>query len=254
MTQPQQRQRSTRNALTTEIIHPAGVLVAATAAGVKPAVELLKLMGRRTAVVPAGSTTRRAEFLSLVKRCLAEVGVVRLRRLQPQRDALPDLELDAAIDILPAGQRIGRTGDVLWRRDDTSSAIVRPLQRMLAGCGPLAADSLAAGIAQHWRYRKPDAAPDAEALDVYMASQPAYMREASDRWSLRSPETADELLLPEDRAVIAVIRTSPAGQVSRQQLILVMTSAGYSEKGLPLLVGTSPLLVRVRYGCYGLRS
>ncbi len=149
---------------TGEIIHPAGVLVAADAAGLQTAVELVELAGRCTAVVPAGSAAQRAAFIALARRRLAELGVVRLSRLLPGFGPLSDLEVDVARDQVPGGGRIGRTGDVLWRQDDTSSAIVRPLQRMLAGCGPLTADSLAAGIAQHWRYRKPDNVPDRETL------------------------------------------------------------------------------------------
>jgi len=238
---------------TEEIIHPAGLLVAADAAGLQPAVELVELAGRRTALVPAGSAAQRAAFIALARRRLAEVGVVRLSRLLQGVGPLSDLEVDVARDQVRGGERVVRNGDVLWWGDDTSSAIVRPLQRMLAGCGSLTADSLAAGIAQHWRYRKPDDVPDREALDVYLAGQPAYRRMAGGRWSLRSPETADELLLPEDRAGIGVIRTSPTGHVARRQLVEAMVAAGYSGKGLPLLIGTSPLLVRVGYGWYGLR-
>lgn len=238
---------------TGEIIHPAGVLVAAGAAGVRAAVELVELAGRRTAVVPAGSAARRAAFIALARGRLAELGVLRLSRLLPEIGPLSDLEVDVALDHVRGGDRIGRTGDVLWWRDDTSSAVVRPLQRMLAGCGPLSAHSLAAGVARHWRYRKPDDAPDAQALDTYLAAQTAYRRGEGGRWSLRSPKTVDALLLPEDRAVIELIRTSPTGQVSRQHLVVAMAAAGYSLSGLPLLVGTSPLLVRVRYGWYGAR-
>lgn len=239
--------------ITRDIIHPAGVLIAADAAGVEAAVEFVELSNLRTVVVPAGRAARRAALVALAKGCLANLGVVRLSQLLPEIGPLSDLEVDTARDQVRGGERIGRTGDVLWRRDDTSSAIVRPLQRMLAGCGPLSVESLAAGVARHWRYRKRDDVPDAEALDVYLASQPAYIQEASGRWSLHSPKPADELLLPEDRAAIEAVRTSMTGQVARRHLVEAMVAAGYSRKGLPLLVGTSPLLVRVRYGWYSLR-
>lgn len=238
--------------ITKEIIHRAGVLVAAEAAAVQAAVELVDYGGRHTAVVRAGSAARRTEFIRLARRRLAELGVVRLSRLLAETGPLSNLEVDVARDHV-GFERIGRTGDVLWWRDDTSSAVVRPLQRMFAGCGPLAADSLAAGIAQHWRYHKPDDAPDAEALHIYLAAQTAYRHGDGGRWSLRSSETADELLLPEDRAVIGVIRTSPTGQVPRRQVVEALADAGYSPNGLPLLIGTSPLLVRARYGWYALR-
>lgn len=239
--------------VTGEIVHPAGVLVAARAAGVPVLVEMLQLGNRRTAVVPAGSAARRTAFATLARRRLNEVGVVPLSRLLRETGALSEIEVDAALMERGLPEKVGRSGDVLWGRKDASSAIMRPLQRMLAA-GPLTAESLAAGVARHWRYRKPDDVPDAESLNVYLAGQPSYRRQGDGRWALRSPETAEGLLLPEDQAVVELIRASPAGQAPRRQVAAAMVAAGYSPKSLTILIGTSPILVPIAVGRYGLRD
>ncbi len=237
--------------VTGEIVHPAGVLVAAEAAGVRAPVEMLQLPERRTAVVPVGSAARRSELAAAARRRLKECGVVRLDRLLVEAPALSTLEVDAALGEAPG---VGRTGDVLWWEHDATTPLVRPLQRMLAALGPLSAESLVAGVARHWRYRKPDSVPDAEALTVYLTGQPAYRRQEDGRWSLRWPETAERLLLPEDRAVVELVGASATGQVSRRQVAGAMVAAGYSPNSLTVLIATSPLLVRVKLGHYAVRG
>lgn len=132
--------------------------------------------------------------------------------------------------------------------------MVRPLERMLAAFGPLAVERLVQGVARNWRYRRPDDVPDAEALSIYLAGQPAYVCQQDDQWSLASPAAAERLLLPEDRAVVELVRGSPAGRVSRAEVTAALMAAGYSPASLTLLIGTSPVLVRVGASQYALAA
>jgi len=233
--------------ITGEVIHPAGVLATAAAAGAASPVEMAALEEGRTAVVPAGSGARRAVLVALARRRVTEVGVARLGRLLPRVGPLSELEIDAA---LRSDERVGRTGDVLWGREDRGSMLVRPLERMLAALGSLPVEKLVDGVARRWRYRRPDDVPDAQALTAYLAGQGAYLREEDGRWSLAAPAAAEELLLPEDKAVIELIRDSPAGQVPRREIAAALVAAGYSPNSLTLLIGTSPVLLRVGHAWY----
>ncbi len=67
--------------VTGEVIHPAGVLVAAAAAGAVVPVEMATMAAGRTAVVPVGSSARQSELVAAANRRLAGIGVLRLSRL-----------------------------------------------------------------------------------------------------------------------------------------------------------------------------
>lgn len=226
------------------------MLAAAAAAGAASPVEIAALEEGRTAVVPAGAGARRAALISLARRRVTEVGVARLSRVLPVVGPLSELEIEAA---LLGDERVGRTGDVLWARADRGSMLVRPLERTLAAVGPLPVERLAEGVARNWRYRRPDDVPDAEGLTAYLTGQRAYLRQEDGRWSLGSPAAAEGLLLPEDRAVVELIRASPAGKVPRREVAAALVAAGYSPNSLTLLIGTSPVLVSGMPGWYRLR-
>lgn len=239
--------------VTGEVIHPAGVLVAAAAAGAACRVEITALAAGRTAVVPVGSSTRQAAVAAAASRRLAGIGVLRLSRLLAEEGTLSEVEAEAA---LLGAHRVGRTGDVLWWRDDRSSMLVRPLQRMLAALGQLPIERLVDGVARNWRYRRRDAVPDRDALTAYLAAQPAYRQGRDGRWALSGfsrTETA-ELLLPEDQAALRLLWGRPSREASRRELLAALASIGYARSGLPLLIGTSPLLVRVGSGRYALTA
>lgn len=239
--------------VTGEVFHPAGVLVAAAAAGAACSVEMAALEAGRTAVVPVGSSTRQAAVAAAACRRLAGIGVLRLSRLFSEEGTLSELEAEAALHGV---HRVGRTGDVLWWRDDRSSMLVRPVQRMLAALGPLPVERLVHGVARNWRYRRRDAVPDAESLTAYLECQLAYRHGRDGRWELSGlsgTETA-ELLLLEDRVVLRLLRGSLSGEASRRELLTALAATGYAPSGLPLLIGTSPLLVRVGSGRYALTA
>lgn len=159
------------------------------------------------------------------------------------------------LDLLGAWELHQPGSPVVWDQR-RPGRLLRPVQRLLAACGPLPPADVLAGLrrARHATPRLEPGLPDPGTLLGWAAEHPGL---AVDGGQLKvRPAGSDEerLLTPADRVLVAALRGRPAGARTAELLrLLVAAGCSRSRDAASTILNLAPYVVPVVRGTVALR-
>jgi hypothetical protein len=233
--------------LTTDVLHPATVLLALDWFGHTPASAVYWLPNGTSLTLPIAQHSRVVRAPGRMRAWCLGQGITTITELADQTR----LSKELVAQLLDANPRFGRIDGHVWTVPDTGRNVVRfALHRQLA-LRPHTVADLHAGICAALRVRPGRRPPPLEALHGYLQAQPGYQING-DRVHA-SPQMGTPLATT-DAVIVKAFRTAHATELSMSQLRDALAAAGYGESGGRHLVRGSPILRRTRYGRYTLSS
>lgn len=158
------------------------------------------------------------------------------------------------LDLLHWWQLFEPGSPVVWDRL-RSGRLLRPLQRMLAACGPLAVEDVVHGL-HRTRHTNPaitPGPPDRSVLLAWAAEHPGFTV-ADDllHLTVRTRQAA-LLLTPADRVIVARLRRRRDVPVSEMHTLLVEKGHAANRNVAKTLLTMAPYVVSTGRGAIGLR-